>query len=84
MAARDAVQNVRFKHGVEGDPAQFNAVVLQNAAVVLEVLPNLKRLFIFQNRLQQLKHAFTGDLFRRVQVIVRHGNIGRMTWLCRK
>ena len=84
MAARDAVQNVGFKHGVEGNPAQFNAVVLQNAAVVLEVLPNLERLFVFQNRLQQLKHAFTGDLLRRIQVIVRHRNVGGNTWLCRK
>ena len=51
MAARDAVQNVGFKHGVEGNPAQFNAVVLQNTAVVLEVLSNLERLFVFQDRL---------------------------------
>ena len=52
MAARDAVQNVRFKHGVEGDPAQFNAVVLQNTAVILQVLPDLQRFLVFQNRLQ--------------------------------
>jgi hypothetical protein len=49
-----------------------------NTAVVFEVLPNLQRLFIFQQRFQQLKHAFAGDLIRRIQVIVRHGNIGRI------
>ncbi|XPE37703.1 hypothetical protein ACNKHS_23185 [Shigella flexneri] len=39
MAARHAVQNVRFQHGVKGDTPQLNAIILQNTAVVLQVLP---------------------------------------------
>ena len=53
MAARHAVQNVRFQHGVKSDTTQLNAVVLQNTAVVLQVLPDLQRFLVFQNRLQQ-------------------------------
>ncbi|MNE66496.1 hypothetical protein D3C80_1620500 [compost metagenome] len=50
MAARDTVQNVRFQHGVIGNTAQLNAVILQNAAVKLEVLPNFFGFLILEER----------------------------------
>ncbi len=37
-ASGDAVQNVRLKHGIEGDTAQLNTVILQDAAIVRGVL----------------------------------------------
>ena len=39
MSARDAVEGVGFQHGVEGNTTQFNVVVGQDAAIVLQVLP---------------------------------------------
>ena len=48
MAARHAVKNVGFQHGIKGNTAQFNAVVSQDTAVIFEVLPNLQNLVIFQ------------------------------------
>ncbi|MNR38788.1 hypothetical protein D3C85_1569210 [compost metagenome] len=84
MTARHAVQNVRFQHGVVGDTAQLDAVVLQDAAIVLQVLPHLERFVIFQQRFEQLKHAVTGDLVRRVQIVMRDRNIGGDTRLCGK
>ncbi|MNZ56501.1 hypothetical protein D3C78_744480 [compost metagenome] len=56
MATRDTVQNVRFQHGVIGNTAQLNAVILQNAAVKLEVLPHFFRVLIFEKRFQQFQY----------------------------
>ncbi len=71
MASGDAVQNVRLKHGIEGDTAQLNTVILQDAAIVLEVLPHFAHFFIFQQRLQQFQSTLAGDLIRSVQIIMR-------------
>ena len=66
----NAVQRVGLEHGVVGNPAQFNAVVGQNSAVVLQVLSHLQQRVIFQQRLKQFKHTFAGDLIGRVQIVV--------------
>ena len=62
-----AVQNVGFQHGIKRDTAQLNTVVLQNTAIVFEVLPHLQRVVVFQNRLQQFQYAFARELLRCVR-----------------
>ncbi|MND84200.1 hypothetical protein D3C80_760850 [compost metagenome] len=81
MATRDTVQDVRFQHSVIGNTAQFNAVILQNAAIKFEVLPNFFRFLIFEERFQQFQHAVAGDLIRGIKIVMRDGNIGRHAWL---
>ncbi|SVX38870.1 Uncharacterised protein [Klebsiella pneumoniae] len=50
VATGNAVENVGLQHGIKCNPPQFNAVVRQNTAIVFQVLPDLQRLFIFQQR----------------------------------
>ena len=50
VAARHAVENVGFQHGIERNPAQLNVIVGQNTAIVFEILPDLEQLLILQQR----------------------------------
>ena len=51
VSSSDAVKNVGFEHGVKSDAAQLDAIVRQDAAIVLQVLPDFVRVLIFQQRL---------------------------------
>ncbi|GDU59233.1 hypothetical protein BvCmsSIP076_02108 [Escherichia coli] len=46
----NAIENVGLQHGIKRNPTQLNAVIRQNTAIVFQVLPDLQRLFIFQQR----------------------------------
>ncbi|MNC08698.1 hypothetical protein D3C75_562950 [compost metagenome] len=48
MTSCDAIKNIGLKHGIERNSAKFDIVVLHDATVKLEVLPNLKNAFIFK------------------------------------
>ena len=79
VSASNAVKNVGFKHGVKGDAAQLDAIVRQDTAIVLQVLPDFVRVLIFQQRLQQLQRAIASYLIGGIQVIVGNRNICRHT-----
>ncbi len=76
MTTGNAVEDIGFQHGIERDAPQFNAVVLQDAAVKLQILPHLECFFVFKDRLEQFEHPLTADLFRCIQVVVGDRHIG--------
>lgn len=57
---------VPVAHDYLDAPAQLDAVVLQDTAIELQVLPNLQCFFIFKERLEEFEHAFTCELHRCV------------------
>ena len=77
MTANNAIEDVGLKHGVEGDTAQFDAVIFQHAAIVFQVLAHFEKLFIFQQRFQQFQRAVARDLIRRIKVVMGNRYIGR-------
>ena len=81
MAAGGGVEHIGFEHGVVGDALQLDTVVEQHVAIVLEVLPHLETGRIFQQRFELAQHHGLGQLYRRPQIVVAEGHIGRLARL---
>ena len=70
-----ALKHVGFQHSVEPDSAEFDTIVRQHAMIVLEVLAQLGKLIVLQQRLQFSQYRIRSELLGRVWVIVSAGNV---------
>ena len=77
VAGGHRVIDIGLQHGVLGDPLQIDAVIGEHVLVVLEVLPHLFLLRIFQQRFELLQYLVAVELVRRTHVVVGQGHVSR-------
>ncbi|MNG85647.1 hypothetical protein D3C79_444110 [compost metagenome] len=75
VATAHAVQHIGFQHGVEGNAAQGDVVTRQQTHIKLQVLTDLQRFLVFQQRFQRCQHISAIQLRRRIEIVMRHRQI---------
>ncbi|MCY1244041.1 hypothetical protein D9M72_570930 [compost metagenome] len=92
MARGRGVEHVGLEHGIEGDAAHGDAVVLyatdgavgQDVHVELGVLADLELVRVFQNRLERAQDRVAIQLLRHADVGMGQRDVGRFVSLNRE
>jgi hypothetical protein len=74
----DAVEHVRFEHGVVAHAGELDAIIRQYMRMIFQVVPELAALRILQNRLESGQHLLAVELLGCARVVVAQGHVGRL------
>ena len=77
MAGRNAVEHVRFEHGVVALSRDRDAVVLQHVSVELQAMSHLRPGRVLEQRFECRQHLRPIELVRRSRVVMAERHVGR-------
>ena len=77
MARRNAVEYIRFEHGIKSLPHERDTVVREGVSVVLQVMSQLRSGGVLKQRFECRKHRFPIELLRSSRVIMAERHVCR-------
>ena len=76
MPRRNAVQDIRLKHGVELHAAQRNVVASENMCIILEVMPDFLLVIVLKPAAHLAQNLVARKLSRCSRIVMGDWNIG--------